>query len=82
MALNMLLIMIVTLVMVRVGSLSGIFFSIDHHSLLIVEADGVSVEPRRVDKVFISPAQVSLFSFLFLFFFLNTVAPIVTFLQS
>jgi FtsP/CotA-like multicopper oxidase with cupredoxin domain len=37
-------------------------FSIDGHPLTIVEADGVAVEPRTVDRVLVDVAQVCKFS--------------------
>jgi hypothetical protein len=40
------------------GGLSAVDFSIDGHELTIIEADGVSVEPRQVNNLVISVAQV------------------------
>lgn len=44
--------------LVLLASLSGMTFSIDGHTLTVVEADGVSVEPRVVNDIFIGAAQV------------------------
>jgi len=41
----------------HVGSFSGMRFSIDNHTLTVVEADGTSVEPRVVQSLLVGVAQ-------------------------
>ncbi|KAF8306373.1 hypothetical protein DL93DRAFT_2088718 [Clavulina sp. PMI_390] len=43
--------------LINSGNVAGIYFSIDNHPLTIVEADGVSVEPRTVNEIFVAVAQ-------------------------
>lgn len=52
------------LVDMTTGSFSGMHFSIDNHTMTIIEADGVSVAPRQVDDLFVGAAQVSVVNFL------------------
>ena len=43
--------------LINSGALDAIHFSVDGHSLTVIEADGVLVEPYTVSSVFIAVAQ-------------------------
>ena len=43
--------------LVNVGSLADVMFSVDEHTMTVIEADGVLVEPMKVHRIPISPGQ-------------------------
>ena len=43
--------------LVNVGSLADITFSVDGHTMTVIEADGTLVEPMKVHRIPISPGQ-------------------------
>lgn len=43
--------------LVNVGSLADMIFSVDEHTMTVIEADGTLVEPKRVHRLPISPGQ-------------------------